>query len=129
MPNWQPKWEDVAWDHAAAEALSAELNRKADLLESSITRRAHVANYAAAEWQGAKRLLFDAYREAVMTRAQELANQYREMAERIGKASGDARSEQSHRESERRRWHDEAADEEREERQREERRRNQRQPV
>jgi hypothetical protein len=92
VPNWQPKWEDVAWDHAAAEALSAELNRKADLLESSITRRTHVANYAAAEWQGPKRLLFDAYRETVMTRAQDLANAYREMAERIGKASGAATS-------------------------------------
>ena len=121
MPNWQPTWEDVAWDHAAAEALSAELNRKADLLESSITRRTHVATYAAAEWQGTKRLLFDAYRETVMTRAQELANAYREMAERISTASGDARSEQNHRESERHRWQDEVADEEREERRRTER--------
>lgn len=102
MPNWQPNWNNVRWNHAAADAAVRALRRAADKLDHANDDRLHVARHAVADWLGLHRLTFDDFLHTTLSEAGNLAQPYRDAAARISAASDQARREQQHRERERR---------------------------
>ena len=104
MPGWQPNWDDVAWDWGAANEAMNALRRAADMLDQTAYERKRKADQATAEWRGVYREEFDEDLRGILTRARDLARDFRDIANRISRASGDARREQDHREEERERW-------------------------
>jgi uncharacterized protein YukE len=112
MPDWQPNWSKVNWDHGAAEAAIAALRRAADLLDQTTSERERVAGEARAEWRGRYRESFDGQFGQVVNRARQLAEEYRDAANQIARASQWAWEEQRRREEERARWYREKEAEE-----------------
>lgn len=104
MPNWQPNWENVQWDHGAAEAAIAALRRAADLVDQTTGDRERVANEARAEWRGRYREQFDEQFGQMTNQARQLTGEYRNVANQIARASQWAHEEQMRRERERERW-------------------------
>jgi uncharacterized protein YukE len=127
MPNWQPNWRNVVWDHQASGAAAAALNRAADELDRTVGERNTAAAQAAAFWLGNHRLTFDADLRDLHSVAAALAASYRAAAARIQQAAARAAEEQAYRVRERERWHREREDEERRERAERERRERERQ--
>jgi hypothetical protein len=127
MPSWQPNWQDVHWNYAAAERVAGELDRAADELGSTSDVRGQATDNAGAEWRGTYRGRFDQQTTEALRGAWWLAGESREAAARIRRASQWARDEQARRERERERWRGEKAEEDarhaREQRAREERQR------
>jgi hypothetical protein len=112
VPSWQPNWEDVRWDYAAADRAAFELERAADALDRTSSARGQVAERATAQWRGAFRTRFDQQLIDTLGSAWQLAGTYREAAARIRQASQRAREEQARRERDRERWRQEKAQEE-----------------
>jgi uncharacterized protein YukE len=113
MPNWQPNWSDVDWDHGAAAAAIGALRRAADMLDQTTGQRERVAGEARAEWRGRYRDQFDGQFRQMVSCAHQLAEGYRDAAYRIARASQSAWDEQRWREEERARWYMEKEAEER----------------
>ena len=113
MPDWQPNWSDVDWDHGAASAAIGALRRAADMLDQTTGHRERVAGEARAEWRGRDRELFGGELQQMVNRAHQLAGEYRDAADRIARASQWAWDEQRRREQERARWYMEKEAEER----------------
>ncbi|MDQ6670026.1 MAG: hypothetical protein M3069_04655 [Chloroflexota bacterium] len=111
MPNWQPNWEDVRWNYAAADRAASELDQAAEAIDRTSTARGQASERATAQWRGAYRARFDAQLMDTLGSAWELAGTYRESAARIRQASARAREEQARREHERERWRQEKASE------------------
>ncbi len=111
MPNWQPNWEDVRWDYAAADRAARELDRAADELQSTSDARRQVADTAAAEWRGTYRRRFDQQLAEALRASWWHAGEFRDAAARIRRATQMARDEQARRERDRERWRREKADE------------------
>jgi hypothetical protein len=112
VPSWQPNWENVRWNYAAADRAASELERTADALDRTSSARSQVADRATAEWRGAYRVRFDQQLLDTLGSAWQLAGSYRESAARIRQASQWARDEQARRERDRERWRQEKAQEE-----------------
>lgn len=104
MPDWTPNWENVRWDHAAADAAAGALHRAADAVERAAGERARAAVEAVTLWSGAHRRDFDQRLAGGLAAARALAVELREAAAAIGRASQLAREEQTRRERERERW-------------------------
>jgi len=104
MPNWEPNWQDVRWDHGAAQDAISALRRVADLLDQTAAERARVAQDATAQWRGRYREEFDEHLERMLRRAHDLARECREASNRIAQADQGAYEEQKRRERERERW-------------------------
>lgn len=113
MPNWEPNWDDVEWDHGAASEAAHELDRAAAFVEESAHRRRQVADEARAEWRGRHREEFDGDLDRMLHRAAELAAEFRTKASAIRSADQQAYEEQRRRERERERWRREKEEEER----------------
>lgn len=105
MPDWQPNWSDVDWDHGAAEAAIGALRRAADVLDQITSQRERVADEARAEWRGRYRKSFDGQFQQMVSHARQLAGEYRDAANQIARASQWAWDEQRRREQERARWY------------------------
>jgi uncharacterized protein YukE len=91
-------WNDVRWNHAAADAASAALRRAAGELRRTAAERSRAAQQATAEWRGPYRATFDHHLRTALSGAEDLARRYEEAAARIDRASEDARKEQQRRE-------------------------------
>lgn len=113
MPNWQPNWENVRWNHGVAEAAIAALRHAADLLDQTSSERLRVADEARLEWRGRYRDRFDGQFSQILRRASELASKCRAAAGRVASADQRAYEEQIRRERERERWRMEKEAEER----------------
>jgi uncharacterized protein YukE len=113
MPNWNPNWNDVRWNWSAADDARAALCHAADTLDSTANERSRAAAEAQAEWRGLHRDRFDVELAQMLRRGHDLANEYREAASRIARASQRAWEEQKHRERERERWRREKEEEDR----------------
>jgi hypothetical protein len=111
VPNWQPNWQDVRWDFAAADRAASELDRAADELDRTTSARDQAAQRATADWLGSYRLQFDAQLSGTQKTTRYLAGTFRSAATRIRQASGQAMQEQARRERDRARWRREKADE------------------
>jgi uncharacterized protein YukE len=111
VPGWQPNWEDVRWDYAAADRAASELERAADTLDQTSSARGQASERAIAQWRGAYRARFDAQLQDTLGSAWQIAGSYRDSAARIRQASARARDEQASRERARDRWRREKAQE------------------
>jgi len=109
VPNWQPNWQDVRWDWAAADRAATELTRAADDLDRTSSARNQAADRATADWFGAYRAQFDGQLSATLGMGWHLAGLLREAAVRVRQASFRASEEQLSRVRARQRWHDEKA--------------------
>ena len=113
MPNWEPNWQDVCWDHGAARDAISALRRVADSLDQTAAERARVAQDATEQWRGRYREEFDEHLERMLRRAHDLAREYRDASNNIARADQGAYEEQRRRERERERWRREKEAEER----------------
>lgn len=111
MPNWQPNWRDVEWDHRAADEAIQSLRQAATFVEETAAQRRQRAAEATAEWRGRFREEFDGHLSRALRRAAELAGELRAKADEISRADERARAEQKHREHERDRWRREKREE------------------
>jgi hypothetical protein len=119
----RPNYQDVRWDHGAAEAAIAACMRAAEELEQALLNCAQAALRAQAGWQGARMESFAGARQSLEGRGRVLAADCRAAAHAITAASQQAREDQARRVYERAEWERaEREREEREEREREERR-------
>lgn len=107
MPNWQPNWENVHWNYAAADRAANQLDRTADELGTTSSARQQVATEATAEWRGVFRTRFELQLGGTLREAWNLAGAFREAAARIRQATQWAREEQARRERDRERWRQE----------------------
>lgn len=114
MPNWEPNWEDVRWDHAAAAAAAAALERTALTLEHQAGQQRAAADQGTAEWRGEHRRTFDERFQRQLSAAAQLAERCRGLSGRVRELDGQARAEQVRREREREDWERERERERRE---------------
>jgi len=111
VPNWQPNWQDVRWDFAAAERAASELDRAADQLDRTSAVRRQASERATAQWFGVYRAQFDVLVAGTLSTAHFLAGAFRDAALRIRRASVQAWDEQQRRIADRNRWRAEKAKE------------------
>jgi hypothetical protein len=112
MPNWQPKWDDVKFDHA--EANEAVLLCQGALITLADRHAVLQGPYqmACVNWRGVKRFRFDAEWSAMHVQAETIAEQLRVHIVKLQHESSAAVIEQRLREAERARWFREKAVEE-----------------
>ncbi|MBC8446217.1 MAG: hypothetical protein H8D78_00565 [Chloroflexi bacterium] len=123
MPNWQPNWNNVVWDWGAADWAIHALRHAAERLGTTAHDRRHAAEPAQRQWRGCYREQFDQQLAGMVCEERRLADECRDAAGRVARASQMARDEQNRREADRRRWWEEKREEERRKREREEARR------
>lgn len=111
MPNWQ----DVCWNHGAADAAIGALNRVASELERLAGERVRMAHSLLAEWRGKRRNEFDQRMRQFDHEDATLAQDLRWAAQEVARLSEMAREEQARRERERAEWEAEQERESREE--------------
>jgi hypothetical protein len=111
MPNWQPNWEDVAFDHAAAQAAIDECLAAAGALDTGFggVATANAALTTDGAWVGAYQVEYDGARATLSGDASVLAAELRRVAGSIQTARGAATTEQTQRENDRERWRTEKA--------------------
>lgn len=114
MPNWEPNWEDVRWDHAAAADAAAALERTALTLEHQAGQQRAAADRDAAEWRGEHRRTFDERLQRLLALSAQLADRCRGLGGRVRELDSQARAEQVRREREREDWERERERERRE---------------
>ena len=113
MPNWQPNWEDVEFDHAKAQAAIAECNNSARGLDSALAGLATEATTLDANgaWTGRYRTDFDAARPVVEHDGVATRTALLDLARAIATAAAQATTEQAGRVADRERWRQEKAQE------------------
>lgn len=105
MPDWQPNWSDVGFDHAAATAAADECRSSARAIDAGLTGLAGLP--AADHWVGAYKDDWSADQGPTRTDLSGTRDDLRALARAIDQAATDARAEQTHREQERERWREE----------------------
>jgi uncharacterized protein YukE len=113
MPNWQPDWTDVQFDHAAAHAYAAACRRTSTTVRQVANERRRLAADAVVDWEGPQRDRFDADLVRWSMQASNVADQLIETANSVEAQADTARREQAHRELQRSRWWEESQAEER----------------
>lgn len=106
MPDWQPNWEDVEFDHAAAQAAAAQCRLRAGALDTGFTGVATAVTKLATDgaWTGPYQVEFDTARIALGADATDTADALRTLAGAIENAATAATTEQNKRERDRDRW-------------------------
>ena len=112
MPNWQPNWSDVVFDHDAAEAAASMLDRAAARLREVYDSSCTEHRQQSTEWRGGRRREFERDLSGCTRAAAVDIETMRFEASRIRNAAATARSEQWYREQQRVQWHQEAFTEE-----------------
>ncbi len=106
MPDWQPDWSDVAFDHAAATTAVTECRSSARSIDTALAGLAGLP--ATDHWVGRYEDDWSADQGPTRTDLTGTAADLRALARAIEQAAADARAEQAHREAERERWREEA---------------------
>jgi hypothetical protein len=111
MPDWDPNWEDVEFDHAAARAAVAECRLSAGALDTGFTGVSTAVTKLATDgaWTGPFQGEFDAAQATLATDARGTADDLRTLAGAIERAAAAATTEQNRRERDRDRWRGEKA--------------------
>jgi uncharacterized protein YukE len=104
MPDWQPNWSDVAFDHAAVAAGAEDCRAAALAIEAAVDAHARAADVARTDFSGRARQEFDAGGDRFARDAARLVAELRATAAALEGAADDARTEQARRERERERW-------------------------
>ena len=115
MPTWQPNWEDVRFDHAAAQAAITECNLAAGALDNGLVGLdgAVTALAGNGSWYGAYQVEYDVAQQNLRAEFPTTRTALAQLATDIATAATNAANEQAHRESERERWRQEKATEDR----------------
>jgi uncharacterized protein YukE len=106
-PAWTPRWDDVRFDQAAASAAADASRRVADLLERVGHASLDAAGAAQVDWSGRAREEFDGAHTRWLQRCATEAEALRRSAAHLEAAADEARLQQTARERERARWHQE----------------------
>jgi hypothetical protein len=111
MPNWQPNWEDVQFDHAKAQAAIDECNAAASALDTGLTGLSTAQSTLDHDgsWQGRYRDDFGRAVPGLQGDATSTRDELRQLAGAITGAASEARAEQSARVADRQRWRAEKA--------------------
>lgn len=123
MPNWNPNWQNVRWDHAAAAAAIVALNRAAAEVDRLAGERAGAALVVLGEWRGGHREDFNEQLQRAAAADRDLAADLRRAAGELARLGQQARTEQARRERERDEWRRECEREDRRAREEEARKR------
>jgi hypothetical protein len=109
VPDWQPNWEDVVFDHAAAQAAIDQCQLSAGALDTGFTGVGQAAMTLAASgaWTGSYRVEYDDAMGTLSTDAGDTAGDLRKLAAAIATAANKAETEQAERERDRARWRQE----------------------
>lgn len=113
MPDWQPPWSDIRFDHAAARHASEVCRAASRRIRSEWSAREALAREASTDWAGRYRDDFDRNFATQQRWLVHLAARLVAQADRIDRAAETASQMQSDREAARERWRHEAAAEER----------------
>ena len=106
MPNWQPNWDDVEFDHAKAQAALDECHSAAGALTVVIggLDGAHTQLGAGGAWTGAYRGDYDVEQPVLRADAVAARDALNALAGAIAGAMTSASTEQARREADRERW-------------------------
>ncbi len=104
MPDWQPNWIDVDFDHAAATAAATACDDAADRLSTSRTELSSLASGAVVGWRGNARSNFDSGVDRIDDESFRVMSSLRAQADAIRSGATRARVEQQDREDDRDRW-------------------------
>lgn len=106
VPDWQPNWDDVAFDHAKAQAAVDECNLTAGALLTVLEGLdlAHASLRTDSSWQGVYRDDFDTEQPLVRADAEAARSALKVLAGDIAQAMTDAAAEQARRVADRVRW-------------------------
>ncbi|HYZ99934.1 MAG TPA: hypothetical protein VE575_14335 [Acidimicrobiales bacterium] len=109
MPDWQPNWDDVDFDHARTQAAIDECERAAGALDTVVDglHGAHRQLDSDGAWRGRYRDDYDTEQPAIVDDAVATRDALRALALAISDAAGAATAEQARREADRERWREE----------------------
>jgi len=113
MPDWTPRWDDVVFDHAAADRLAATARQVARSLDLDAQVRAGRVETVLSAWEGRLRDRAAPRLRAVPGELGDLADRLLRLAAEVEDAAAAAHADQRRREDDRARWRRERADEER----------------
>lgn len=105
MPDWQPDWTDVAFDHAAATTAVEQCRASARAVDGALGGLAGLP--ATDHWVGRYKDDWSDDQGPTRTDLQGTAADLRSLATAIEQAAAGARAEQTRREQDRDRWWDE----------------------
>lgn len=109
MPDWQPNWNDVEFDHAAATTAATECRSSARAIDAALGGLDGLPGTD--HWIGAYKDDWSADQGPTRTDLSGTRDDLRALARAIDQAVADARAEQSQREADRERWFEEAREE------------------
>lgn len=109
MPDWQPNWNDVDFDHGKATAAAAECRSSARAVDSALSGLAGLPNTD--HWVGKYKDDWSDDKAPTETDLRGTRDDLRALARAIDQAATDASAEQTHREEERERWYEELREE------------------
>jgi uncharacterized protein YukE len=109
VPNWQPDWEDVQFQHGAASEAAAACRRAAHELDTVATTfaRARRTLETEGQWQGNARDDFDTEASEIPGEISDTRDALNRLAGQLADASAAAHAEQAGREAQRQRWYNE----------------------
>lgn len=113
MPDWQPNWDDVVFDHAAADEAAAACRAAARQIDEVRGEMPGHRTTALEEWRGRYADDFDVEEVAVGRELDAVAADLRALARSIDAAAEAATTEQSNRAADRVRWREELEEENR----------------
>ena len=109
MPDWQPNWSDVEFDHGAASTAAVECRAAARALTTALDGLAGLP--ATDHWTGRYKDEWSADQGGMQSDLAGTRDDLNALASRIDGAAVDARAEQTARDDGRERWLREAAEE------------------
>lgn len=112
MPDWQPNWEDVSFDHGLAAEAAAACRAAAGTAEEVTSAMAAAAPGAQADWKGDMAREFAAEEPVIREDLGQVEADLEALAQRIEAAAEEARADQRRREDDRARWQEEKRREE-----------------
>jgi uncharacterized protein YukE len=118
MPGWNPNWQDVRFNYAAAAEYVETCRTTANGMEMWQKGRDRNARTARRDWGGPHRDTFDHERREINRQTEQLIDELRQSERSVRRAAEAARGEQLQREWDRSRWNREAEAERRAEEQR-----------
>lgn len=108
MPDWQPSWTDVEFDHAAAGQAVAACASAAKTIESTLNTEVRCLPSTTQDWSGQAREDFDTGEPKIRQLRAQVREDLDRLARAIVAAAEAAKAEQAKREADRQRWRDEA---------------------
>jgi hypothetical protein len=120
MPAWQPNWNDVTFDFAAAEAAIVECRLAREVLQTRDTVLSGPLAQAREQWRGAKRIEFDETEAALGRDVDRLIDELRDAEQSLYADIAQANNEQTVRVRARAKWFEELREEQALERRRDE---------